>query len=343
MADLTRRNFATGHVVTADEMNDLVWTGTLVYDDAAARDTALSGLTVPVGVGVRLADTLELSIWDGTDWNVQSFPVGAFFDDETQTGLTFNSVVAAGLTNNGPGDDSSQFITWSGDNVYVVDGSLLARWPKGGGGGTAIYPTTSGQTTFGSFTWAFDYDLEIFRMYRNSNGWKRWDLPLDGPFPGSSSSASQPPGTFGFADDSSVYWRGADKQFAVRGLDGSTAGTRTLSDGPSDLAIPAGADAHKQGFMTGGRFYIITDSTGTIFRNGEEAIEESAGGFGAHSWDINNGDYLPDRHVMFLADRRADDGSLDKAAKGVRVLNNNYRGSDTPASDRGYRTYLYAI
>ena len=72
---IPRRVFSGGQVVTAAQMNDLVWTGHLTYDSAAARDSDLQGVTIPVGAAVRLLDTLELRIWDGDSWEQAEDPI----------------------------------------------------------------------------------------------------------------------------------------------------------------------------------------------------------------------------------------------------------------------------
>ena len=161
------RNFQTGEVLTAANVNDfLMQQSVMKFADAAARDSALGtavggGNALREGMVAYLDDTDEVLKYDGTGWDVVA-PVVAGIgsnvvqavktDTFTTTSTSFTSVTGMSVTIT-PSTATSKILiianayvgnSWSGAGVRSTRVRLA-------GGNASTYTGGSGAATFTSF------------------------------------------------------------------------------------------------------------------------------------------------------------------------------------------------
>jgi hypothetical protein len=157
------KTFTTGEVLTAADTNNFLMQGVLVFDDAAARDAAI---TAPVeGQVVYLKDTNAVLSYDGTSY----VGVGGSSPLTTKGDLYTFSTVDARL---GVGANDTVLTADSGEATGL-------KWaaPAAGGGmtllsTTAITGTPSTVTISGISGGYKDLIINITDFYGSSNGTK---------------------------------------------------------------------------------------------------------------------------------------------------------------------------
>ena len=125
------RTFVSGETLDEDKINDFLMQGVLVFEDAAARDAAI---TAPVhGQVAFLKDTNETLFYDGTGWEILAAGLSFATVSNTPTGTYTDA-----------GIDYAYWEFTSNGNLTVTEPGLLDILVVGGGGGGAFSTQTTG-------------------------------------------------------------------------------------------------------------------------------------------------------------------------------------------------------
>ena len=143
--------FTAGDVLTAADVNDyLMEQAVMVFDDAAARDTAIGTANFNEGMTSYNKDTAQLELYDGTDWvNISPASDTGLIHIKTES---FSAVTAVSVNDVFSADYQNYRVIFSG-GVASGNPNLEFRYRVAGSdNSTSAYDNRSGQV---SSTFAF--------------------------------------------------------------------------------------------------------------------------------------------------------------------------------------------
>lgn len=171
MAGLGYKLFTAGEVLTAASVNGYLMQGVMVFDDSAARSSAI-GTSVAEGMVAYLKDTNATEYYDGSSWS--AIAAGATLTSSTATAYTVASSDAGNylrFTNAGTVTVSTATAFTAGQQVQILaDGTALTITTDGatiggaGTAGTAVSFTVGGQYEAVS---VFCVDTDTYRIIGN--------------------------------------------------------------------------------------------------------------------------------------------------------------------------------
>ena len=85
------KEFATGEVLTASDVNEYLMQAVMVFADSTARDSGIPSAKREEGMFVFLRDTNDLQFYDGSSWV-------NFIGEGDITGVTITTVSTSGLS-----------------------------------------------------------------------------------------------------------------------------------------------------------------------------------------------------------------------------------------------------